>query len=517
MGKQKTMYVARRKFKRIGIVVVVVLLLLSIDTIAVRPLPNSSHAGDKYEVLLMEESEEKLILLLRDDTSLYGYYQDLTDENGSLNGPYEVQDCLTAYIRDGVLKTVCLEEYVTLKEYVPENDFAIRETQNKYFIQVFSDQDFFAFSGDSDLFVAKPGVPLRMYDRYDIEDPVEISDICDVEFLDTTPKGVMYVYANGILYRWAGSDYENREAFYAQCPEKLIGEESFVDAAGNIYVINGDELCQVSLDEDHELNPYGSYGSDTELYVPGQDQMVYQFDWYGTLIDAFSIEGNAIAVTPGYALIKQDDSFYLQKLVNNNEGEETPDPGEDDPASSDPPPEEIIIPTLPPTPTPDPTPDPTEKPDPNETPIPDETEPSKSPDPENPDFSLNNKPLYELVEGEEGTYVLLLAGTRAEELRELKKPQAIKITEEDGSPVYAGKLKTGMKMDDYTIVIRGDCNNTGKVTPDDIYFVQECLIEVRYFQTETEFIAADMDQNGVINTLDTIYISAEIFRNRSIF
>lgn len=87
------------------------------------------------------------------------------------------------------------------------------------------------------------------------------------------------------------------------------------------------------------------------------------------------------------------------------------------------------------------------------------------------------------------------------------EPQAVKFYDAEGNPISGGMIKTGMKMDEQVIVILGDCNGSGYVTSKDLEAVGTCILGSSYFQTDAEFLAADLDGDGSLTLRDMVLLS----------
>ena len=105
-----------------------------------------------------------------------------------------------------------------------------------------------------------------------------------------------------------------------------------------------------------------------------------------------------------------------------------------------------------------------------------------------------------------GNLLYLKAGTTVTELKALFYPQEIQIYKSSGESVYSGLIGTGMTVDEYSIVIPGDCNENGTVTITDIREAQKLLLGFSV-RNQCNFYAVDFDDDGIISMLDLITLS----------
>ena len=147
---------------------------------------------------------------------------------------------------------------------------------------------------------------------------------------------------------------------------------------------------------------------------------------------------------------------------------------------------ETFVPKLEPTPSPTPTPTP---------------DPSISPSP-GPSFP----PEPDFPGGPSGEYFLVPAGTTVSDLRQLMWPQAVQITDARGNPLTWGTLATGMFMDDWPLVVPGDCNGSGSVTRADVRTGLDWVLE--QFPVDDVFTrAADLNDDGALSAQDLVLLA----------
>ena len=85
-------------------------------------------------------------------------------------------------------------------------------------------------------------------------------------------------------------------------------------------------------------------------------------------------------------------------------------------------------------------------------------------------------------------------------------PDAVHIYWPDGTEVTSGHLATGMTVETYTLVVLGDCDGSGTVSQQDVRHAQELLLEDA--KSEDPYRrAADLDGDGSLTTMDTVFLS----------
>lgn len=108
----------------------------------------------------------------------------------------------------------------------------------------------------------------------------------------------------------------------------------------------------------------------------------------------------------------------------------------------------------------------------------------------------------------EGEYLVVPVGTTAAELRRLMEPETADIRDSSGAPVMFGGLATGMRVNNWTVVVPGDCNGTGTITGSDVRKAMELSLSGDGEVEGPYGRAADLDEDGRITGTDLVNLSA---------
>lgn len=391
----------------------------------------------------------------------------------------------------------------------------------------------YTVTDDNQLCVAPTGGTLTLYSDFVLDVPPTKTGWSSIDFLNTSADGTTYAHSEGILFGWRGNDLNDHQEYKGTEPFSMLNGAVYLDITGAICVPT-DGSCVAVLS--------GVEGacasSNDEIYVADKNLgTIEQYSMDAELLGNCYIDGNIQALTPSGVLAEKDGIYCFGRYDFIPIPEETEEPGpteepqptEDIPATetpgetSSPPDQETPEPedssepdnTDDPTPTNSPEPDftpepaetPTPTPEPEDTPNPSE-EPPASPTPGTPIY-LPDGLMYMETSGVEGEYIVLNSKFNVDLLRQYLF-QATLIKDQNGKSVYSGPVKTGMTADDKTIVVLGDCDGSGYLTSRDIYLIEEYMVNIRGFDTEAIALAADVNMDGEITTMDLVCISNEI-------
>lgn len=493
------------------------------------------------ELRLIGMHDNRLVMLLEDSSKIQVYYKDISDGGGSFTKVEGVPESGRAFFIDG--GTLGIAEIFGDELDVGTYPFDTNLEREEYCLFSFApnEDDKLAFTNAGpnvyNMYIVSPDRDMRFCEAmFEPEDEVLLTE---VDFLDSTQGGWVYAYAGGVLRRWTGSGFESAEEYRdVPCPQKLVGENVYIDENSLLVRIRDGTAEMVDLDIG-DIDPAACYGTDGYVTAADSSGVVHKFDWSGedvTEIGMARIEGKIHGIIEDYVLAERDGQLYLEQLIFNSPGEET------DPTSTptltptpDPTPTSTPIPDESQEPTPSQTPDsgtegtPSPEPEPSSTPVPDEGDnepgeetPSPSPTGGNDDVGkLIEEIQFKELTGENGKYAAMLAGARVADLREIYKPQSIEVFTQDDSKVFESILKTGMKIriplgdgksEEIPVIIRGDCNGDGKVNKSDITFASLYIINAAYAETEVQFMAMDMNDDGEVNIWDLPLIATETRR-----
>ena len=103
----------------------------------------------------------------------------------------------------------------------------------------------------------------------------------------------------------------------------------------------------------------------------------------------------------------------------------------------------------------------------------------------------------------QGDKIYVPLGAAVEDLRNYFKPMAVKVLTPEGEAVYYGNLATGMTVEEYTIVVPGDCDGTGACNDRDVQAAQAHLLEETLLEGPCR-LAADLDGDGEVTPEDLV-------------
>ncbi len=481
--------------------------------------------GGNVELLLFGRYENYIAMLLEDSGRPLAYYKDISDTDSGLTQAEVVEDGRAFFLDGGTLGIAKFGE-MSFNTYLYSLDSHMAnfkmdmhgmspEEGDKL---VFSNASTEAGSYEYMIYILSPSGEL--WQCMSLDEPEE-TGFYDVGFLEATQGGWVYMHSGGVLFRWRGGDMEASEMISnAPCPAKLVGEDAYITQDNALVRIRDGNAVQTDIEIDM-LNPLACFATENYLFAGDSSGVIHKYDWSGediTEVGTASTDGYVCGIVEDYALTIIDENICLVRLIFMEPGSEetptpepTPDPGE----------------------TEEPTPEPTEEP----TPEPSDSEPESSsePDPgDEPEDTPTPPPIgndeagqiikeyrFKELSGEEGRYVSLLNGARVSDLRKIYAPQSIEAYNQDGTPTYESMLKTGMRIrlptgdgeaEEITVVIRADCTGDGKVLESDIIFASLYYLDVQDAETEAQYLAMDMNEDGVVTIHDLPKIATEIKR-----
>lgn len=497
------------------------------------------------ELRLIGMHDSRLVMLLEDSGKIQAYYKDISDSGSSFTKAESVPESGQAFFIDGGTLGIAEASKDELDVGIYPFDTGLEFEEYCPFSFTPNEDDTLVFTNagpnEYNMYILSADGNMRFCEA--MLEPEEKVLLAGVDFLDSTQGGWVYAYADGVLRRWTGSEFESAEEYRdIPCPQKLVGENVYIDETGLLVRIRDGAAEMVDLDIG-SIAPAACYGTDSYVSAADSSGVVHKFDWSGedvTEIGTAKAEGKIHGMIEDYVLAERDGQLYLEQLVFT-----LPDDEKD--------PESTPTSTPTPTPVPDESQDPASGPDESQEPTPsqapdDETEETPSPEPEAtstpvPDTGDNepgeetpgpspgggNDDVGKLIEeiqfkeltGENGKYAAMLAGARVTDLREIYKPQSIEVFTSEGSKVFESILKTGMKIriplgdgksEEISVIIRGDCNGDGRVNKSDITFASLYIINAAYAETEVQFMAMDMNDDGEVTIWDLPLIATETQR-----
>ena len=395
------------------------------------------------------------------------------------------------------------------------------------------------FSPAGDLYAGE-GAVLTLYPRGGEAAEREFEG--EIRFLQVTPQGQLYVYAGGTLYHSGDGSLQGLSPVSGgKEPFALLGEEGWVDVSGGVYRLEqGSPRLVTDLGLLPVVGTESLYAGSEQGFAVGQGTgAITWYGWDGSVLGSCLVPTTLRAVTPSLALCGADGALALAQTgfaapaatptptpAPSQEPEETPTPAPSEEPEETPTPAPSEEPEGTPTPAPSqepeeaPTPAPSEEPEETPTPAPSE-EPEETPTPapsEEPEETPTPAPSQEPGESPaptpvpppagwapelQGDKIYAPLGAAVEDLRNYFKPMAVKVLTPEGEAVYYGNLATGMTVEEYTIVVPGDCDGTGACNDRDVQAAQAHLLEETLLEGPCR-LAADLDGDGEVTPEDLV-------------
>lgn len=334
----------------------------------------------------------------------------------------------------------------------------------------------------------QPGV-LRVYDTSETVREVDLDGHTGVTFLEITPKGTLFAACDALCFWRSFSDPQTlQSAHSAYAPFCLLGESYLLtDLFG--YVSHYDEtgIQQTSVRLSNLSSPLLFAMDQKDHLIYAQGNLVKHVSLSGETLKETTLRGTPLAVCGSGAVTLEDESYWF-----------TPLPFDQEPIAPTP----SVIPSLEPTPTPVPDSSPKVSPSPS-------PQASQSPSPEpSPSFSPTPSPALEQITPE-GDLLVLEPDVNINQLLAYFAPDAVQIFWPNGEEVISGHLATGMTVDHYTLVVLGDCDGSGTLSQQDVRKGQALLLEGDTVNDPYRR-AADLDEDGVLTTVDLVRLSQEL-------
>lgn len=525
---------------RVGLLIGVVLLFCVLAAAGVNGPDSVPVDAGSVKLRLFEGYDKWLVFLLEspeDPGELLAYQKDTSMQDEALVEA-EVVGTGLAYFIDG--------EYLRVAEYVEEygNTFvqtaaysidpAFEQDNNgrRMFDFIPGKGDKLFFAGSDVMYVLSTDGSLRVCYQayYDMDEPEEDPVLTDVEFISIAPGGWVYAYSDGTLTRLDGSGGAVEYAG-APCPKRMVGESAYINTDDQLVRLADGAYWTVELPIDG-LKTDVCFAAEEYVIAADSYGVLHKFDWSAGDLSpcgTAEVDGEILGIAGEYALTAGDSELCLVHLVFQEEEEPIP--------PLDPTP----TPTPTPEPTSDPTPEPTETSEPSTDPSPVSTEsptPSVTEEPSSPEPSATSTPppggkdevgeiidriQYKDLEVEGRKYIAVRAGAKVSEIRKIYEPQAIKAFTRDGGKVYESILKTGMKInipigdtgteDVITVVVRGDCDGSGRVDNEDVHFASLFLLDAQHVETEEQFLSMDMNSDSKFTIWDMPPLARESKRH----
>ena len=335
------------------------------------------------------------------------------------------------------------------------------------------------FSPAGDLYAGE-GAVLTLYPRGGEAAEREFEG--EIRFLQVTPQGQLYVYAGGTLYHSGDGSLQGLSPVSGgKEPFALLGEEGWVDVSGGVYRLEqGSPRLVTDLGLLPVVGTESLYAGSEQGFAVGQGTgAITWYGWDGSVLGSCLVPTTLRAVTPSLALCGADGALALAQTG-------------------------FAAPAATPTPTPAPSQEPEETPTPAPSEEPEETPtPAPSQEPGESPAPTPVPPPAGWAPELQGDKIYAPLGAAVEDLRNYFKPMAVKVLTPEGEAVYYGNLATGMTVEEYTIVVPGDCDGTGACNDRDVQAAQAHLLEETLLEGPCR-LAADLDGDGEVTPEDLV-------------
>ena len=275
--------------------------------------------------------------------------------------------------------------------------------------------------------------------------PGEIAELCAFS------QGV-WVWAESDLRMLSGA--ESREFVWPIAPLAAFDENHFLDRDGLFCTCEAGEILPLFRCEQELYEGFNVCMDGEGCLLIADGASALRYDRTGEFLGRCELAGTPDALCTNGVLFRREGSFCYAAFKYA-------------PQKSKPPEE-----------TPEPSPTPESSPTPGEA----------------------NAPLQL-----EDDCIIVRYGMTVQELRELFKPETAEIRDRAGRLLTAGKLATGMTVNDFVIVLEGDVNGSGTITESDLR--ESIELYLQQGEPGPRFRAADLNDDGLIDAHDLLLLS----------
>lgn len=292
---------------------------------------------------------------------------------------------------------------------------------------------------------------LRIREESGRERELSFSD--PVEFLAADPSGTVYLYAGDTLFLDPGGENSQEYANLVR-PAVLLGRGRWIDEEGVVCRL-GEQGPEPLFRMEKPVYASNFYCLDREncLILSENAGSLYRYEETGEPAGFLRAEPGVRGLCGAGILSEKRDGFYYTPLDFLVEPEPSPSPS---------------------------------------------FSPGPSPYPE------ENVPAWV-----EEDFLVAPAGTTAAQIRELLKPETADIRNAMGLQVTQGSMATGMTVNDWTVVILGDCDGSGTVSGADVRRAMSMALDGGLGGPAYRR-AADLDCDGAVGGSDLVRLSAMV-------
>lgn len=286
-----------------------------------------------------------------------------------------------------------------------------------------------------------------------------------IQALAGEPGGDFLVYAGNSLCTPLQPELE---APCQAAPRFLLGDGKFVDEDGVVCSLTKDGVRSLfQCGEAAFASAFCCLGGENCLILSAGGGAIHRYDLAGNLLDNCEIASPPAGLCPSGAVCIRDGELYYVPLNFSA----------------------LPAPSVQPSVSPS-------------------AQPSVSP-------SVSPSPSASLVPEDrpvraEGDWLIISQGVTVAEVRRLMEPEEAEIRDAAGIKVSSGRMATGMTVNQWTVVVPGDCNGTGTVTEADLRRAASMILG-SVEGTSAQYRAGDLNEDGVLSTADLVLINAVAF------
>ena len=271
------------------------------------------------ELRLMGIHNNNLVMLLEGSGKLCAYYKDISSPDSMLTKAENIAESGYTFFLDGGTLGIaeCLESELDINLYLIDEKLKYDEYSLFEFTPSEGDKLAFANVGKNTytMYILSTEGNLRSCEA--MLEPEDTILLSGVSFLGSTQGGWIYAYADGVLRRWKGNAFDSCQEYPdVPCPEKLVGEDVYIDKTGLLIRIKDSVTETFNLDIG-SVDPNACFGTDEYIIAADSSGTIHKFDWSGEDIQetgTAKAEGRILGIIEEYIVTEKDSQIYLEPV-----------------------------------------------------------------------------------------------------------------------------------------------------------------------------------------------------------